>query len=192
MRAARAAPARPARRRGPAVGRAKAALPESVSSALSLLLSSVELGELVTVAVSVSVEVESSSSVEVEVEEVELVVGLEGLGELVKPVEPIGESEGKRPVGITGWDVVVSSDESVSVSVGVSTAVSVSVAVSVGSRTDVLVVSVVSRPPSVVVVVWMENCDSVSLDIEMSILENVHPEQQQGPRRQGRGRRHAL
>jgi hypothetical protein len=168
-------------------------LSESVSSASSLLLSLVELGVLVTVWVSVSVEVESSSSVEVEVrvDVVELVVGL---GELVNPdEEPMGESEpvGIRPVGITGSDVVVvSSDESVDVSDGVSEALSVSVGDSIGSRTKVLV-SVVSTAASVVVV-SMENCGRVRSDLVYEAGEDVHPEQQQGPRKQGRGQRHAF
>jgi hypothetical protein len=165
-------------------------LSESVSSASSLLLL-VALGVLVTVWVSVSVE--SRVEVEVRVDVVERVVGL---GELVKPdEEPMGESEGIRPVGMTGSDVVVLSDESVDVSDGVSDgvseAVSIPVVVSEGSRTKVLV-SVVSTAASVVVV-SMENCGSVRsrLDIDEA-GEGVHPEQQQGPRKQGRGQRHAL
>jgi hypothetical protein len=162
---------------------------------LSLLLSLVELGVLVTVWVSVSVEVESSSSsveVEVRVDVVELVVGL---GELVNPdEEPMGESEpvGIKPVGITGSDVVVvvSSDESVDVSDGVSEALSVSVGDSIGSRTKVLV-SVVSTAASVVVV-SIENCGIVRSHLVYDAGEDVHPEQQQGPRKQGRGQRHAF
>lgn len=143
MKAAKAAPARPAPSRGPDVGRAKAPLSELVSSAPWL---SEEL-----VAISVSVDVEESSSVEVEEEDV-LVLPV-GLGELEKPEEePTGVDCPEVPVGMTGWEVVgaevsvglsaapsevVSEDISVEVSMGVSMELSMEVSVSIGVSMEV-------------------------------------------------------
>lgn len=76
MKAARAAPARPAPRRGPEVGRAKAPLSELVSS----LPEPEPDDEAVSVSVAVAVDVESSS-------EVDEVLVLDGLALLEIPEE---------------------------------------------------------------------------------------------------------